>query len=739
EVDMNFMAWYWRAQPELDRLRALSPQTYLDFAITMVADQERFLSALSNGNTEKRWSDMGYVFRQATMPLPLISSISARGEYAEELQMLRRSLISLNDRIIAQGKQTNDADLANRMRVLRCLLASWWFDQPSEIHKELLRIYRDAQQSDKGLEEMIADALFIASEKGYPSDLWPGPAPFRMMWKELARTLSESSHPGERFLGAAMRARGHFSLGRSEEDYQEALRRFPAVYATTTGEPPPGRMTFLGSSYSSILGEVFSQAAALGLGGIFENFSFFARSKTGQILRSGGYKKDIPERSRYLADLGLIRLRNIEQHGNGGLSDALWSSSRCLSSGDLEFSPETLTQLSDAFDKCRRRISTVSNPSENQKRLLREIASWAKKVDGQLAGSAPQKAPLLKVSQLRIPIMDGKFVASNPSPSAVFQGFNDKPAWHGGKLWMFIYYLTAGEGPAASPCYLMEYDLKTRSAVMHPTVVDSYHPLAVTDDHVICLSNYAHKILVGIYDRKTHKWEQRTLLENSKGLEMTAVGNSLVIAFEEASDGNSKGSPRGILVHDIRKNHTDLLASTSRKPPASPLDDPGLAASLGVRKDSKGRVYFGKGRDGKHVAYDLQAKEWIPIENSEAGQFTAMGYEERMAIEGREFYFAYKTRENLQLRLCWTSGTAGKAGYADLPVDYDFSVDETALKRFPHAYDKYQFIKNNRDAFVVYTVPAGAFLANDGHFFFLSSEDMEGAIQKALGENGAAK
>ncbi len=728
-VHFDFMEWEWRAQPEVIEEYVLSPRDYLDTALAIVGDQERFVSAYANLEPGARWDQLGYALRQASIPLTLISSLSARSEYAQDLKSLRGDLVALNDRLIALGKEKGDYDLVNRMLAIRCMLASWWFDSPGDMKKEILRIYRDEAQRDSRIsEEIVADTIYSAAAKGYPLDLVPGPAPFRMAWKELAGELAKSDHPGERFLGTAIRARGKFSLSRSEDDFREAIKLFPAVYASGAGEPPPGRIVFVGDNYSSILGEMISQASREGMGGIFEDFRYDARSGSGELLDSAGYAKMVPELAQYLADLALLRLGKIQQVATGGISDRLWSGS-FGSSGGVEYLPLcSLPQLSEALRKSKDVVASVSNPTQRQVSLLKDLNYWIKALDERLGvAGGRQNAPCFKIGNFRIPLIEGEFLS--PKPDADCRpnnsNFASNPIWYGGKLWAQFYYMGSGESSERER-YIMEYDLKTKAITMHPGPETTAYPLAITDDYIVNMANYEDKVVAEIFDRKKQKWESRKLLEKAEVRGFSTVGENLFVVFNEVSGRESKDNPVGIIVCDLKTNHTELLVSTSRKPAQSPLDHPGLIQRLRhVKKDSKGRAYFGPGVEGQQVAYDLSSKAWVPLERGETDQFTPRGYPENCKVDESACSFNYKSWDRGALRLLKT----GKE--IDIPAEYDFSVDEQVLKKFPAANDQYQFLKKNPD-FWVYTLPVGIFLRHNSGFFFVPVEDMKETIRAAF-------
>lgn len=715
-VDFNFNSWAARDEPGAAPQFSLTPERMIGLALEMISNEKGFISCLRNTDARKLWQNMGGAFRDATLPLVLLQSLSVRTEHAREIDLLRSRIVALHDAVLRHASEAGDDMMVRQMLVFRCRLAPWWFEEAAAA--ELLRIYREEGQ-DKGerAEGLFAGVIYDAASAGYPFGLNPYPARYRMMWIELAQELAGSDHRGERFLAAAIQAKGGFSWRETCAAVHRAGQEF-APLASRMPETSWGNETFFATTNYHRIHSDLQRACTPNLLGDYY------RANVDGAKRAGTRFNDLvmlPDESARHADLFAARLDWITfllMHDPPAAPPDFY-----VSLPVLKLDQDDVEPIVAAIGRCREALAS-RYPEDAAKDECDDLARLA----GKLAPDDPIRPDyFLSLGKYRTELLDGNFLAPPPISQDNLSGWasRDDLTFFDGRLWMWI-----GKSGEEARHYLEEFDPRSGQITLHAANCSTTHRPLLDDSFVVSMSQFADKIGFDVFDRKQKKWESREIMLNARQVRHRLVQGKLVVVFDEVDSSSSqKGRSQGILVHDIRTRETELLASTTRRPAKGPLDFPaGEKTFSEILHDGEGRVYFRNSAAGEPVVYNVGSGRWEVLKGEAFRKFKKRDLENEIVIDGMTFCLFDSLGDGGFLRAI--AYHQGKSHWVRVAVKTDFSVNEETLRKYPAIYEKY-LVDRTGSGLTVHVIPDGVYIRGRVGAFFVPMEEMREPLRRA--------
>jgi hypothetical protein len=174
--------------------------------------------------------------------------------------------------------------------------------------------------------------------------------------------------------------------------------------------------------------------------------------------------------------------------------------------------------------------------------------------------SAGSGAPTLSVWRLWTPFELGLEIPPE------FEAAMGTMTWAEGRIWLHACTLNPGGQPDRHFIFAIEPDsLRTETLAVPGRSPGLAGRIIITPTLLL----FVHSDLLMVRDRATGCWDTYKEIKTANLGPPVLVGNSLHLIVTE-SPGNA------LICFDLKQRTTEVLASTRRRPAASPLDDPGL-------------------------------------------------------------------------------------------------------------------------------------------------------------------
>ena len=535
----------------------------------------------------------GPVWDAATLPLKLEQPLSYRRD-GLALKELGQRLIAASDRALVVARERGDAELWHTLVVVRCRNLAWWAQEDEAFFQsDVLRLLAEARAATAPYSQhAVWEPVHAFAEEQMASlNGSKGEA-----WVRLAHRLASSEDVSERFFGVALLNKEAQSARVIESNLDWMMEVFPELVAQDKAVPVLLRQKGYGSSsltggyypkgawYAAVLG------AQLDAGLRFKDWWMLKPAKTGQWKRG-------PELREFYRVNAQHRMERIIADGASGMFP-LPARDNGLSLGEMD-------QLVALANQARARfaVDAKTNPA-----LAGTQAAWTYLLTPyalqnelkQLRKAVPPPPTVdLALGPQRI-----LFEAQLAQMNAVART-KTGPIQEIGRLWDADGRAWFTSGFNYGAVFTFAPDGELAEVLLAPDgrkgdVRTSFSPLqeatASIDDRYFVsigrdfnLNTWEWKPVFLLCDRRTGQWEKWVSAQPfhqvfdirlSAGKVFFSFLHNPVIESADSANYYSRhyendGDPlRGIMSYDPATKRFDLLVSSRRNPPLSPLDNP---------------------------------------------------------------------------------------------------------------------------------------------------------------------
>jgi ankyrin repeat protein len=710
----------------------LSAEEYLDLSQRMLSAFQTVLADARRdySRNRQRLCFVTEVLKCGTCALAVLNSISARAEYAPQLQDLREQLKGLNCDVLALAREHQDADLVHVCFFNYFLNGAFWEKDESLFHRQVNAMVQEALDGKSLPETNAVFNSLIEVVKPFVNCI-SGCA--TTAWRRLAEDWQDSEDVRLSTLADCILG---VDKGPLSARYRDARKHLFQTYLKLRdmNPGPVGRCSWaidLDDSPEIYSGYPWPQTALALFSSLDDSEYSKALSRDGWAmpefepgqLSSG--PRCLPEWRDFILRNLEWELENVRRNGSGSIcyNDPAWQ----------DCSAAQLSRLLDETKAATAALALMQSSDEHgelKHDLIKLEATLKDDYEKSQRGLARTKyTEPLSVEDYRIPVAE-----RCPSFSREL-AINDGIWIYGGHVW--VLWRNAG---------LVELDAAGHlvSTLLFPEGVDATQHTSAQDPGDLDGRYFVTRIgrfggkdtpeTMLIYNWGTKRWKRMPLRSSEwESQPLKIMGDQIIYSFEQNPDRSNgykaeKDTTHGVMLLDLQTGKEQLLVSSRRKPAQSPLDHP-TDGAYSLRRISDSEILI------KNKVYNIRSGQWREAPGSlEDKLYDAEEADRELVAAGRAWTDADVTYEGTALNL--SSYHPAGSGADGHPVSISIPIRSKTIgvgwQSKSNAYNRPDANGHERSSLGVEITSLGLIFCDGVDLFFVPVEKLQSLIEHAM-------